>query len=122
MEKKIKISGKEFTIKSSFTTFSYKNFTGNDLLKDLNKLNKLNSEIGAIKDETERNNRWLDELFPMIEMALKMAYVMIKEKDKSIPSYEDWLSSMDDLMADTSWLGDVFETAISPISGQLQKN
>ena len=123
MEKTVKISGKEYNLKSSaFTPFAYKNFTGNDLLKDLNKLSKLNAEIEKIADEDDRNSRWMEELFPILEMSLKIAYVMIKEKDKNFISYESWVSNMEYLMDDASWISEVMETAISPISGQLQKN
>lgn len=123
MEKIVTISGKDFKIKSSaFTPFAYKNETGRELLKDINHINKLNSEISKIKDEAERNTRWLDEVTGILEIVLKMAYIMIKEADKTIKPYDEWLQSLDDIMSDFSWLTTVLEVGISPISGQLQAN
>ena len=79
-------------------------------------------KVVKIADEDDRNSRWMEELFPVLEMSLKIASVMIKEKDKNFISYESWVSNMEYLMDDASWISEVIETAISPISGQLQKN
>lgn len=123
MEKIINISGKDFKIKSSaFTPFSYKNETGRDLIKDINLVNKLNNEISAIEDEDKQNEKWLDELSGILEMVLKMTHVMIKEADKSIMSFEDWLKSLDDIMGNTAWVNTVLEVGLAPISGRLQNN
>ena len=122
MEKTIKIDGKDIEIKSSaFTPFAYKNFTGNDLLSDLAKINKTNQKITKLSQE-EKQEMWLSELTNILEMGLKLVYVMAKEKNKNIVGYEEWVSSMDDLMSDSLWLTDAIEVAISPISRQLQKN
>ena len=123
MEKIISLSGKDFKIKSSaFTPFAYKNETGRDLIKDINNINKLNNEISLITDENKKNEKWLDELTGILETVLKMAYIMIKEADKTVTNYEDWLRGLDDVMSDTSWLHTVLEVGLAPISGQLQKN
>ena len=123
MEKTIKLNGKDLKIKSSaFTPFAYKNLTGSSLLKDLNKINKVNNEISKLKTEEEKNERWMDELDNILELSLKIVYVLANEADKSIPDYDTWVSSMDDIMSDTDWISAAFECAISPISGQLQKD
>lgn len=124
MEKIITISGKDYKIKSSaFTPFAYKNETGRDLLSDINKINQLNVKISKIGDEEERNSKWMDEVTNILEMVLKMAYLMIKEASKDIEPYEDWLKNLDDIMSDVSWLTTTLEVGISPLSrGQLQTN
>lgn len=123
MEKIITISKKDFKIKSSaFTPFAYKNETGRDLIKDINKINKLNNEISEIADEKEKNERWLDEITGILELVLKMAFIMIKEADKTISNYDDWLKGLDDVMSDTKWLNEVMEVGLAPLSGQLQGN
>ena len=123
MEKIVTISGKDFKLKSSaFTPFAYKNDTGRDLLQDINKINKLYKEVNEITDEVEKNQKWLDELTDILETVLKIVYVMVKEGDKSTPSYEDWLRSLDDVMSDSGWIYTALQIGLAPFSGQLQNN
>lgn len=113
MRKVIKISGKEYSMKSSaYTQFKYKDVTGNRMLDDIQKISKMNElteeeQVGKIDD--------------LIELLLKMAYIMIEEADaKQVTSFEEFLKSIDGLFEDTSWINEVVELATSPISRGIQ--
>lgn len=109
MKKVVKISGKEYTIKSSaYTQFKYRDYTGRRMLKDLQELAKLQD---ANEDEM------LESLDDLTEIILKMAYVMIEEADPNqVKSYDEFLKEIDNIYADTTWINDVVEVATSPIS------
>lgn len=111
MEKIITISKKDYKMKASaLTQFSYKNETGRSFLKDLQKLTTID-----VKDT--------DALDDITELVLKVAYVMVKEADKSqITNYEDFLRNIENLYDNIDWINEVLELACSPLSGQLQKN
>lgn len=115
MKKIIKISGSDYTIKSSaYTQFKYKNDTGRNLLSDLQQ----------IKTKTEGKSD--DELIPalddMLDIVLRITYVMIEEAGaEKIGSFEDFLKSIDNLMEDTQWLADSIEVAVAPLSGGTKK-
>ena len=111
MERIIKISNKDYKMKASaLTQFSYKNETGRSFLKDLQKLTNVNIED-------------MDSLDDITELILKVAYVMVKEADKTqATNYEDFLSNIEGIYDDITWITEVLELACSPLSGQLQKN
>lgn len=111
MEKIITISNKDYKMKASaLTQFSYKNETGRSFLKDLQKLTSVDLDnIDALDDITE--------------LILKVAYVMVKEADKTqATNYEDFLSHIENIYTDITWITEVLELACSPLSGQLQTN
>ena len=109
MEKTIKISDKEFKMKSSaYTQFAYKNETGRGLMNDLQELTKLDM------DNLDNNLEVIDTLNNMV---LRMAYVMIKEADKNqVGGFEDFLKGLDNLYTNTEWINETIELAISPLS------
>lgn len=113
MRKVIKISGKEYSMKSSaYTQFKYKDVTGNRMLDDIQKISKING-----LSEEEQVGR-LDDV---IELLLKMAYIMIEEADdKQVTTFEDFLKNIDGLFEDTTWINEVIELATSPISRGIQ--
>lgn len=110
MIKKIILSNKEFTIHSSaLTSFKYKEFTGRELLTDLQSLQALD------KLKTDKVLTVTDDL---LDKLLKITYVMVEEADKNqVSSYEDFLKSLETLFNDSDWMADVIEVAINPISG-----
>ena len=109
MEKTIKISGKEFKMKSSaYTQFAYRDETGRGLMNDLQELTKLDM------DNLDNNLEVIDTLNNMV---LRMAYVMIKEADKNqVGGFEDFLKGLDNLYTNTEWINETIELAISPLS------
>lgn len=111
MERIIKISNKDYKMKASaLTQFSYRNETGRSFLKDLKKLTNVNIED-------------MESLDDITELILKVAYVMVKEADKTqATNYEDFLSNIENIYDDITWITEVLELACSPLSGQLQKN
>lgn len=113
MRKVIKISGKEYSMKSSaYTQFKYKDVTGRKMLDDIQRIsniNKMNEEeqIGQMED--------------VIQLLLQIAYIMIDEADdKQVKSYEEFLKGIDGLFDDNAWVNEVIELAASPISRGLQ--
>lgn len=111
MERIIKISNKDYKMKASaLTQFTYKNETGRSFLKDLQKLSKINVED-------------MDSLDDITELVLKIAYVMVKEADKTqAVNFEEFLSNIESIYDDMTWITEVLELACSPLSGQLQTN
>lgn len=111
MEKIITISNKDYKMKASaLTQFTYRDETGRSFLSDLQKL------IGI----DENNYEAIDDVSQIV---LKMAYIMIREADKTqATNYEEFLSNIDDLFGNPEWLQQVIELACSPLSRQLQTN
>ena len=117
MEKIIRICNKDYKMKASaLTQFSYKNETGRSFLTDLQKL----TELKDIDNDFDKNINALDDVSDLV---LKMAYIMVREADKTQASnYEEFLGGIESLYDDTQWLQDVLELACSPLSRQLQTN
>lgn len=109
MRKIIKICDKEYTAKSSaYTQFKYKNDTGRSLMSDLQKISKLE------KLDLDGQVEGIENL---LEIILKMAYIMIEEADSSqVTSYEDFLKELDGLFDEQQWFEDIIELAQSPFS------
>ncbi|MBQ4032015.1 MAG: hypothetical protein II625_09705 [Bacilli bacterium] len=112
MEKIIRISTKDYKMKASaLTQFSYKNETGRSFLNDLQTLTEL-------KDNVDMN-----ALDNVTELVLKIAFIMVKEADKTqATNYEEFLGGIESLYDDTNWIQEVLELACSPLSRQLQTN
>jgi len=114
MKKIINIDGKDYTMQSSaYTQFAYKNLTGRSLLKDLDKITKLSSELG-------KDLSMLDEV---TEPLLDIAYIMIEEADSTqANNKEDFIKNIESLYDDYNWVFDVIALAVNPLSRQLQKD
>lgn len=115
MKKSIKIGGKEYFMKSSaYTQFKYRDDTGRKLLDDIQKISKIN-------ELTEEEQ--VSKVDDMIELLLRIAYIMIEEADeKQVTNFQDFLKGIDGLFEETSWINEVIELAASPISRGLQTN
>ena len=110
MKKQVTISGKDYFMKSSaYTQFKYKDDTGRSLLTDLKVISNHDAEDIA-------NN--VDDL---LEMLLKMSYIMIQEADeKQVGTYNEFLKELDGLFDENNWISEVLELAISPLSRGIQ--
>jgi hypothetical protein len=121
MLKTVKIGERSYDMKSSaFTPFKYENDYGRDLLKDLNELNKKNTEISKLKTEEERNSAWMNEINFIFKMSLQIAYVMICEQDPKFKAYDEWLKELDNAFGDPTWVQEVMELAMSTFRGRVQ--
>lgn len=109
MKKQVKIGEKEYFMKSSaYTQFKYKNDTGRKLLADIQEITRL---------EKVKENEVLGEMDDVIEILLRMAYVMIDEADPNqVESYEAFLKETDGIFDNQDWIMDVITLATSPIS------
>lgn len=112
MRKIVKISGKEYEMKSSaYTQFKYRNDTGRKMLQDLQEIVKLQE---ANQDEM------ISGIDDLTEIVLKMAYVMIEEADSNqVKGYDEFLKGIDNLYENTDWISEVISLATSPISGGI---
>lgn len=113
MKKVVKIGEKEYTMQSSaYTQFKYRNDTGRRMLDDIQQVSKIN---GLTEEEQ------VTKVEDIIEILLRMAYIMIQESDaKQVTTFEDFLKSIDGLFDTTEWVNEVIELAASPISRGIQ--
>lgn len=111
--KKIIIDGKEYTMKSSaYTQFAYQNETGRNFLDDLEKLS-----------QRKKDNVKMSDYMPIISIILDIAYVMIEEANPDqVANKIEFYKGIEHLDDGTKWIDEVFELAISPISGQPKKH
>lgn len=116
MEKIIKISDKDYKMKASaFTQFAYKNETGRSFIGDIKELAKL--DVNNLDDLTA------DQIDGVIELLLKISYILIKEADSNqVTDYESFLRGINSIYDDREWMNDVILLACSPISGRLHQN
>lgn len=117
MEKIIRISNKDYRMKASaLTQFTYRDETGRSFLTDLQKLTEL-------KDMGEEISQSIEALDNVSSLLLKMAFIMVKEADKTqVTDYEEFLGGIESLYDDTTWIQQVLELACSPLSRQIQNN
>lgn len=116
MKKIIRISNKDYTIKSSaYTQFKYKNDTGRNLLSDLQSL--------RLKIEGKKEEEVVGALDDMLDIVLKITYILIDEANQeNVGSFDDFLKGIDDLFSDINWIADSIECAIAPLSRGTQGN
>lgn len=109
MRKVIKIGDKEYSMKASaYTQFKYKNDTGRSLLCDIQSL----SDLQNLEDKEQ-----VSKIDDLLEILLKLAFIMIQEADANqLSNYDDFLKNMDNLFDNNSWINEVIELAVSPIS------
>lgn len=120
MLKTVNIGNKDYVLKSSaYTIFAYKNETGRDLLVDLNSINEKYIKISKLTEE-EQNSAWMNEITEIIENALKIAHIMIRENDKTFKEYNEWLKDIDELLENPNWIMEVLEVGIAPFRGRIQ--
>jgi hypothetical protein len=117
MKKEIKIGSVSFPVQSSaFTPFAYRNFTGRELLADLMKMEKSLQEVQT--DE----NKAPDVVSGLLSDILQLAYVMNKEADNAVTSFEEWLKQFDGILDDNSWLAEVVATAAATFRRNIETN
>lgn len=113
MRKVVRICDKDYSMKSSaYTQFKYKNDTGRRLLDDIQRI----SEITSLPEEEQAG-----KMEEVIELLLRLAYVMIEEADKTqVSTFDEFLKGIDGLFDNTEWINEVVDLAISPISRGIQ--
>lgn len=123
MEKTIKIGSKEYKMSSSaYTQFKYKNDTGRSLMQDLAEFETKYKDLLNIKEE-DVNASMLGQVDEIIELVLRVAYIMAHENDKNqAQTYEDFLKQIDDYYSDMTWLTEVVELATAPFQRRIQAN
>lgn len=121
MEKRIKIGSKEFNMSSSaYTQFKYKNDTGRSLMQDLSEFETKYKDLLNIKED-EVSSKMLGQIDEIMELVLRVAFIMTNENDKSQAStFDEFLKQIDDYYSDLGWLTEVVELATSPFQRRVQ--
>lgn len=111
MVKTITINGTKYDMKASaYTQFAYKNLTGRSFLADIQKLTNLKEDD-------------LLQVDGLIEILLDISFVMIQENDpKKFTNEEEFIKSISNLFDEPQWIEDVIALAVTPLSGNLQKD
>ena len=113
MRKVLKIGEKEYSLKSSaYTQFKYRNDTGRKMLDDIQEIAK----IGELSEDKQ-----VSKIEDLIDLLLRMAYIMIEEADSSqVTTYEDFLKGIDGIFDNIEWINEVISLASSPFSRGIQ--
>ena len=123
MEKTIKIGNKEFNMSSSaYTIVKYKNDTGRSLMQDLAEFETKYKDLFYAKEDNINMNI-LGQVDEIMEMILRIAFIMTNEKDKSqAQTFDDFLKQIDNYYEELDWLNEVVELATSPFQRRVQAN
>lgn len=123
MEKTIKIGSKEFKMSSSaYTLIKYKNDTGRSLMQDLAEFETKYKDLLNMKEDNINVNI-LGQVDEIMEMILRIAFIMTNEKDKSqAQTFDDFLKQIDNYYEELDWLNEVVELATSPFQRRVQAN
>ena len=121
MERKITIGKKEYLMKSSaYTPIAYKNETGRTLITDLTSLVKEYEKLELDKLSNEEILEKYDKVENVLNMTLKIAYIMSKEAKSITGGFDDFAMEIDNYLDDINWMLEVIELALSPLSGGIQ--
>lgn len=124
--KEIVINNKTYEIKSNaLTKFHYKKIFGVGIFKDISILNAINTKSEKIRKELkdsglseeeieiEVNTQLIEESDAIIDVALKMAYILIYTANNQFMSFEDWLNTLDKVDLKENWVSEVINTISS---------
>lgn len=123
MEKTIKIGSKEYKMSSSaYTQFKYKNDTGRSLMQDLADFETKYKDLLNLKED-ELTTKMLGQVDEIMELVLRVAFIMANENDRTqASSFEEFLKQIDDYYSDLAWLTEVVELATAPFQRRVQAN
>ena len=121
MEKTITIGGKSYLMKSSaYTPIAYKMETGRTLINDLTNLVKEYDKLELDKLSNEEILAKYEKVESVLNMTLRIAYIMSKEAKTITGSFEEYAMGIDNYLNDINWMLEVLELALSPLSGGIQ--
>lgn len=119
----IEINNVKYQVKSNaLTKFHYKKLFGVGIFKDISVLNSINTKSEKIRKELkgtdltdeeieiEVNNQLMGESDAIIDVALKMAYVLIYTANNQFMSFEQWLGTIDKVDLKETWVSEVITT------------
>lgn len=123
MIKTITLGNKNYDMKSSaYTMFAYKDETGRDLLNDIKSINEVYEKINGLPEE-KREMAWLGEFSEIVELGLKMAYIMTKENNPLIGDFKTFAKNIDSINENgMNWMQEVLQLAINPLLGRIQSS
>ena len=124
MEKTIKIGDKSYKMASSaYTQFKYKNDTGRSLMADLVEFQDKYKILLDEKNANENIIEFMNKLDEVLDMILRIAFIMTNECDKNqAQTYEDFMKQIDNYYESLDWLNEVVELATAPFHRGIQAN
>lgn len=108
MEKKLKICGKEYDAKVSvITLLKFYDEFGKDFGETLGNIN--DRLVGLTKEKEADGIAYVKNFGAIVVDATRLAYVMIKEKDPTFKDYDEWVSELDGVYDDMTWISEVIK-------------
>lgn len=105
--KKITINEKEYDINcTAYTRFLYNKTFGTSIFKDLDRFVKYSAKGISLEN--------IDEV---IDVALQIAYILIKTANPNIDVYENWLKTIEKITVSDPWISEVTEFAVNSFLG-----
>lgn len=129
--KTINICGKDYEVScNAYTRFQYRKMFGVGVMQDMkilkdfsNKQNKIKKELEEDKKlsqkeiEEELSTRILEDVDDVIDVALRIAYILIYTENDKIESFEDWLKGIETIDLSSPWIQEVTEFAVNSFHG-----
>lgn len=128
--KEIEIDKKKYPIKcTAYTRFEYKKIFGTGIFEDIGKLNKYKTEVtdgknkllaeGKTEEEADKltQEKMMEKLDDFIDVIQKIAYIEILTADRSIGTFEKWLSGIETISLGDKWISEVTEYAVDSFCG-----
>ena len=127
MRKKVTICDKEYDLMSNaWAKVLYHKEFGSGIMEDIGKLqdyNILEAQFekeyegkSEVEKELAHNKMVMCQFDKMADVPLQLAYTFIKCANPQFMSYQEWLSSIEEL--DYNWIGEVTEMAANTFCGQ----
>lgn len=129
--KTINICGKDYEVScNAYTRFLYKKMFGVGIMKDMKKLNDFSVKQNEIRKELEKDKKLspeeieqqvgmqiLEDVDDLIDVILKIAYILIYTENNKVESFEDWLKGIESIDLGSPWVQEVTELAVDSFHG-----
>lgn len=128
--KTIKINEKEYEVSSTaYTRFIYKKTFGVGIMADLKKLTEITQKQDDFRKELQKKKMsdeeieqqvgiaFMDDIDDLIDVIMKITYILILTADSKMCSYEDWLKSIEKIDLSEPWVSEVTEIAVDSFRG-----
>lgn len=119
MRKTINICGKEYEVgTNALTLFLYKKEFKTGLMADIARMNMKQPDINTEgKTQEEIDEEVGIALMPdfdnYIEVALRIAYILIKTVNSNFMPFENWLETITEIDVNAKWISEVTELAVN---------
>lgn len=126
MKKKIKICGTEYEIcTNGLTMFLYKKEFKTGIMADISRLQRIYLTKVDTEGKTEEEAQqelgiaMMPQMDDYIEVALRIAYILIKTGNRDFMSFDDFVQTIDQInIFEDKWIDEVTELAVNSFCGQ----